>query len=322
MRPIPIARKEPALGDNPDFSYAIYPDPPSHDFLTWLVKAELMRRYHGATAPLKVRFFLRNGMLGTVDYGRYSILRGDAWQCGVTPQYSDEMLANVLRPAIAMMGAVNEPDLHFEDAHSRKELGRYCEYNYFLGELVDAARAGFELPQFVAPKWAHNEVAEFLAGRVPVVITLRECERQNERNSNVAEWVHFAGWARLKDYFVLFVRDTVKAHEPIIGFPTYPRASRNAYVRLALYQQSLCNLAASNGPNEWCIFGGAPFLLFRQLGVSRSDWGHGTADAWKRQEHMDVGEQYPWATPRQRLAWADDTFEEIRVAFERFVSAA
>lgn len=56
-----------------DYSSALYCDPPSHDFCVWLIIAELMRRYHDTPGPLKVRFALRNGMLGYLDFGPYSL---------------------------------------------------------------------------------------------------------------------------------------------------------------------------------------------------------------------------------------------------------
>jgi hypothetical protein len=44
---IPIRRRS-ALSAECDYSRAFYLDPPSHDFLVWLVIAELMRRHHKA----------------------------------------------------------------------------------------------------------------------------------------------------------------------------------------------------------------------------------------------------------------------------------
>ena len=55
MQDIAIKRRLPALGPNPDYSRAFYPDPPSHDFCVWLIIAELMRRHHGCKEPLRVK---------------------------------------------------------------------------------------------------------------------------------------------------------------------------------------------------------------------------------------------------------------------------
>ncbi len=157
----PIQRRIPHLGPNPDYSKAFYPDPPSHDFCTWLIIAELMRRKHNAPAPLKVRFGLVEGQLGVMDFGPCGILSGDAWPCGVSRTYHQTMLAHVLRPAIEMIGAVEEPA--FENPWPHAELADYCEYDYHLRNVVDAGRMGCAIPQWQVPQWAHEEVGNFLA---------------------------------------------------------------------------------------------------------------------------------------------------------------
>lgn len=311
---MPIRRREPLLGDVPDDARAIYPDPPSHDFCVWLIIAELMRRYHNAVGPLKVRFALIEGRLGVMDFSHFGIESGFAYPCEFSRAYYDTMLANVMRPAMAMIGAVEEtPPVDLARPRVRSELEHYVEYDYHLSNVVDASRAGFEIPKWQVPQWAFNEVDWYLNGQKPVVITLRETSAQPERNSQVNEWLRFA--ASVKDNFpVLFVRDTAKADQPL-AFPTYPRASTNAFVRAALYQRAFVNLMTCNGPNVWCMFSDAPYILFKQLVPALPEWGHGHACGWKEQDHLEVGDQLPWALPTQCFAWADDTFENIQRYF-------
>src|SRR5688572_8953595 len=61
---MPVPPKQPALSTDPDYSRAIYYDPPSHDFTSWLVAAEMNRRFHNAPAPLRVTFCTIDGQLG------------------------------------------------------------------------------------------------------------------------------------------------------------------------------------------------------------------------------------------------------------------
>ena len=319
-KPMPIRRRQPLLGDQPDYSCAIYPDPPSHDFLVWLTIAELMRRHHNADGPLTVRFGLIKGQLGTVDFSHYGLRSGRAYQCGVSREYYDTMLANVMRPAMAMIGAVEEvPPINLDGPSPLSDLGRYVEYDYHISNLVDAARAGFEIPKWQVPQWAIDEVDAYLHGLKPVVITLRETTAQPERNSQFEEWVKFA-LSISETIPVLFVRDSAKANDPLpMGLPIYPRAAENAFVRAALYQRALVNLMVGTGPIGWCLFSDAPYIQFKQLVPALPNWGHGHPAGWKEQAHLEVGEQYPWALPTQRLAWADDTFENISREFERFL---
>lgn len=313
---IPIKRREPGLGPNPDYSCAFYCDPPSHDFCVWIVIAELMRRRHGAPAPLRVKFGLIDGQLGKVDFGPLSPWGSkEAYRCNVTRAYSDQMLENVLRPAIAMMGAVEEAPAH--ETLDERAHAHWVEYDYHIGHLVDAGRQGHVPPKWQVPQWAHDEVREFLRGTKPVVITLRETDHQRERNSRIDQWLEFG--LSIKDkHPVLFLRDTAKADEPF-PFETWPRASTNVYVRAALYNQALCNLMVCNGPNTWVIFSDAPYLIFKELIPELPNWHHGQPQGWREQDHMEVGDQYAWASPLQRLTWTDDTFENIKSAFEAFI---
>lgn len=318
--PISIKRREPALGPVPDYSKVFYPDPPSHDFCVWLIIAELMRRHHGAPSPLRVRFGLIDGMLGVVDFGPTSLVaaatnQGPIWQCGVSREYSDQMMANILRPAIEMIGAVEEPVVNMPFPIS--ELASYVEYDYHIGHLVDAGKEGHEIPRWNPPQWAHDEVREYLGGKHPIIITLRETPAQPERNSQLHEWLRFADSIE-SEHPVLFLRDTCIADEKL-PFPTWARASRNAYVRAALYQQALVNMMVCNGPNTWCIFSDAPYLIFKELVPALPNWEHGWPRGWKNQDHMDVGDQYAWASPLQRLTWTDDTFDNIEEAFRSFL---
>lgn len=315
---IPIKRRTPLLGENPDYSRGFWPDPPSHDFCVWLIIAELMRRHHKAPGPLKVRFGFIKDQLGSIDFGPFGVKDGRAYPCGVSKEYHDTMLANVLRPAMEMIGAVEEPTLHAP--FKLAEIADHVEYDYHLSNLVDASRAGFDIPKWTVPQWAMSEAKSYLGGKRPIVITLREAPSQPERNSNMAEWLKFAGWAKARSYPVLFVRDTAKACEPLLGnFPVWHKPATNVFVRAALYQHALVNMFVGNGPTIWCMFSDAPYLIFKQLVPALPGWAHGQPHGWKEQDHMEPGQQYPWALPTQRLTWTDDTFENIKSAFEAFM---
>jgi hypothetical protein len=308
-----IERRLPALGAVPDYSCVLYPDPPSHDFCVWLIIAELSRRFQRAPTPLKVKFGLIDGQLGTVDFGPYSLRSGKAYPCDVSPEYWRLMLANVMRPAIDMIGAAEEVPAHapFDG------LAEWVEYDYHLWQLVDAAREGHAVPRWGPPQWAHDAVARMLGRIRPVVITLRETDVQPERNSNIGAWLRFAQDIQ-RTHPVLVVRDTCKASEGFFGLPTCSLASLDAYARAALYQYALVNMMVHTGPNVWAIFSDAPYLLFKQLVPALPNWAHGQPQGWREQDHMVVGEQYPWASAVQRLTWSDDTYANLHAAFEQF----
>ena len=316
-----IRRRTPPLGDNPDWSRAIYSDPASHDFCVWLIMAEAMRRVHGAPAPLKVRFVMHDGQLGLYDYGPISLRAGNptpnVHQGSGQRAYSDQMIEGVLMPAIEMIGAVREPDLHWP--FDMNAYAEYVEYDYHAWHLVEAAQHGLTIPKWTPPQWAFEVVDRFLDGEKPVVITLRESDNQPERNSRVDAWLDFAGGIGL-NHSVLFVRDTARAEDPLFGW-VWPLASTNAYIRAALYQRALVNMMVGNGPCIWCLFSNAPYLLFKQLVPELPGWMQGQPAGWWEFERMRVGDQFPWAGLNQRVTWADDTLPNIRDAFEKFMAA-
>ena len=149
------------------------------------------------------------------------------------------------------------------------------------------------------------------------MITLRESRNQQSRNSRLNEWVKFAETFR-RDFPILFVRDTHAANWPMGKWRTFPRASVDSSIRAALYHEAFCNLAVANGPNVFCQYSRAPYLLFKLLiadpamRFQASEWSH-----W-RMQRLRKGEQWPWASPLQRLMWRDDTFEDIAGEFEAF----
>jgi hypothetical protein len=320
----PIRRLEPGFGGEPDYSRAIYANPPSHDFCAWLVKAELMRRYHKVPGPLRVKLLFEYAMLGRIDRGAHSISSAKFDCCAYpdTPEgnrLSQIMVANVVNPAIDMMGAFRESDaVGFIQPAA---VLNYVEYDYHIAELVDAGRAGMEIPRFRPPAWAVEKVESAFGNDRPVVITLRESLHQPERDSQKAEWFRFAREIR-KDYRVVFLPDSFSLTSPIPGFESWTVAALNTYLRSALYHHAFCNLMVSNGPNVWCIFGEAPYLIFKQLVPALPDWDHGQPKGWREQDHMEVGDQYSWASPLQRLAWRDDTCDNILEAFGEFVDTA
>lgn len=312
---MPIKPKQPSLGES-QWNKVLYTDAPSHDFCVWLIMAELMRRHHKAPAPLHVKFAMIGGQLGFVDFNHFSLASQFHYGTKLPKAYSDLMVPNVLRPAINMIGAVEDEVIH--TPFNLGELQGYVEYDYHIGPLVDAGREGYEIPQWKPPQWAFDMVDGYLKGTEPVVITLRECEGQPERNSQLDQWLRFAMECEKQGHLVLFVRDSAKADEKL-PFKTWPFASKDAYIRAALYQRALVNMMVCNGPNTWAIFSPAPYLIFKELIPALPNWEHGQPEGWKIQDHMDVGEQYAWANPSQRLTWNDDTFDNILTAFNQFL---
>lgn len=268
--------------------------PSRWDFLNWLAIVDMDRRAHGV-GELAVRF-----KLGPNDGFRADGLPE-------TIEQRKEMLQRVLRPLLPMIGATethDEPDLTCSD--------------YLIAGIVERYNKGIDLPS-LEPSWlATNWVNQFLGQHErPIVITLREAPHWPARNSNIEAWIRFA---RCCGHPVVFVRDTAKAGEDVAGFRTCHKAAEDIHVRLALYKRALLNLFVANGPCELALLSSdIPYLMFKLVA---KDWGNcGTPEFIEATVGLRVGEQFPWASPLQRIVWADDDLEAIQSAFTTWVRA-
>lgn len=246
----------------------------------------------GAPAPLKVGFF--GGHETTID---------DA----IGGEQRRNNFENIMKPLMAMFGAVEDPDAI---------KGRALD-TLSLGPVVEAYNAGEKLPQFDIPEDAKQEIRRSVTeacGQLPVTITLREADHFSHRNSNVTEWLKFAEWLEKRGEKVLFIRDTSKAAEPITGYNICPPASKNLFVRTALYSVAKANLFVSNGPAMLAVFGDRPWLFVNELRID-DRYMPNTPDGWHYFTGIPNGGQWPWARPDQRVIYKPDTFENIRDAW-------
>lgn len=285
----------PPRNEHLDASYVCYNvanGPLGFDFLVWLIDAEMTRVREGAPGPLVVAFFM-----------------GRDGEARVTRRDREAWVVNVFRPAVRMLGAV-------EDAAALHGRNKPV---FVTRDIVAAARKGEAVPRFQASKEAMATAARFLdAGdRPPVTITLRESRHWPHRNSNLAAWTRFADGLIAAGETVIFVRDTARADEPLAGYRTCETASTDLEVRAALYQSARANLFVGNGPAALALFGGRPWLQFITVEPDGSSFAPNTATFWAKHAGVPAGGQYPWAAPDQRMVWAPDSYENISAAWRQ-----
>ncbi len=151
--------------------YDVSLEPICHDFIPWLVTAKMQMRRDGVPGPL------------LISLAKRSDVHERRTQLGMPGR--DAFVNNVFLPAIDMFGAEVNPMVE----------GRSLSV-YTPVKICEWAREGEEVPRMEVPPWAMEKVAGFLKGSVPVTITLRETTAYPHRNSNLDEWMAFAGWRR------------------------------------------------------------------------------------------------------------------------------
>ncbi len=272
--------------------YNIPLSPLSFDFSCWLIDAEMTRRIEGAPGPLKVCFwFGRDGKTGIDDPSR------------------QQMLNCVMRPLLALIGAV-EDDSAVD--------GRYKQF-FSTRDIVNRSKAGFDVPKCQAPKDKRKIMAAQHQGAV--TITLREAAVQPFRNSNIEAWFRFAQYLRSQGEKVVFVRDTARAHDPVDGFKTCPEASIDLHWRLALYEVAKTNLFVSNGPGGLSLFCNYPWLMFLKPEDQTYEYEPNTPNFWRDNIGVEMGSQFPWCRPDQRMVWMADDYENLVQAWRDSVFA-
>lgn len=267
--------------------YDLNSAPASWDFSTWLATAEMYRRASGVSEPLQVAF-----KAGTANGFRADNLPDPGKQ---------QMLDNVMRPLLKLYGAVE----------STEYVGR--RYPYVAVGLCSGVREyGLQVPHFQIPPDYARAVAAYVGDTRPIVLNLREAEHWPARNSNVEAWIKFGRMLRNQGEAVVVVRDTAKAHEDLFPLPTCKRASEDVLFRAALFAKAKIVMGVSNGPLMLAHLSETPYVVFNQL---VENYPAGTPEWWEFNIGVKVGEGYPWATPAQKLAWKNDSYENILAAY-------
>lgn len=279
-------RTLPAPTLTPDHvTYNVPTGPMSYDSLVWLINAEMNRIREGAPAPLKVHFW----------HGKDQ-----------NPQLDDvraKMYYNVAKPALRLLGAIEE-----------NQEGGWCEHVYTPAPIVKRCRGGEKVPKFKAPDKFLAEMREYSDY---VTITLREAPYWPHRNSNLKAWSKFAKYLTDKGEKVVFVRDTDKADEPFKNWPICPMASHNLMARAALYEVAKVNLFVSNGPVSIAMFNDKPWLEFVKIEPDGHTYHMNTPWFWRQNCGLEVGEQYPWSSDKQRIVWdKKDDLENLIEAWD------
>jgi hypothetical protein len=197
-----------------------------------------------------------------------------------------------------------------------------------MRDIVALHKHGIEVPRVMkhVPAMATGRVRYHLGfdegpGQVkrPVTITLRECEHQTARNSNYPAWRDFGHWLEERGERVIMVRDTRFA-DPVFNTPgmptTCPEASRDLHIRAALYGQAKMNFFVSNGPWTLACFSDWPWCMFVRVEEGEAAEVN---QPWYWRDYMGVDQegQLPWQTPRQRIVYEPDTFENLKSAWQQ-----
>lgn len=208
---------------------------------------------------------------------------------------------------------LTEPKVSFLVAHV---VGAYRSTG-LSGLVFQATQSGLD----AVDRWIE---AERITKPI-VAMTLRNSSYESTRNASLDDWLRFAHQIAADGYQPVFVPDideafTATRKDYQTDFPTYWPAPVNMELRAALYRRAhIC--MSDNGAaafiHHWMPH--CPSIVFQPPSKIPNVF-HKTKEGQAGIERVfgiKIGEQLPYCEPYQRLAWCDDTFENILNEFRR-----
>ena len=258
---------------------------------------------------------------------------------------SDELkmwrVRHILEPCARMLAHSSGVSFFY----SRPDLGRFLRHvpkhlvfpldyqvsaptRYFLTTgAVHLWNQGFDVRGLTPSKAALDNVQTWIETQgitKPIVsMTLRQSSLEEGRDCQFDNWMRFSEVVRAHGMHPVAIPDTEvalklgpKSYSTEIDW--YPLAAIDVDLRAALYKKSLLNMSFSGGPafinvytpgNNYLIFTG--FVSMPKAAPTKEELAAQMGFAW--------GEQFPWATPTQRLVWEPDHYENLVQEFEAMV---
>lgn len=276
-------------------------NPPSFNFLEFLLQAELWRK----SAQLdRIAVVLLPGPLEGFRNDVYPPSGGrerSRWRDNIVVPMP------VLLPSCAAPAIMGTAD-HQADS---PQFGR-GEEMFGLHRLVQMAKAN-NYPLSVPQEYI--ELARAKHGERYVTLTERKVDWQSNRTPNLAEWAIVARVLEDAGYKFILIPEGSKASRPADGFSVDQEAGRNSLVRAGVYAAAAMNFGIPCGPMWFAWFIGAPMIMCRMLIDGECTKANDYSEAG-----LEPGKQLANARPRQLLLWDEESAPKILAAFERIMA--
>jgi hypothetical protein len=315
-----------------DILYSFYDlgvAPVSHDFLWFLVGAELERRRRAL-----------NGVHVVIVPGPRAGLRKETaeLEAALDPVARRARVFGLLVPACACLPSLAGVTV----ASSREHAACWVAT---AGDAVFPARYEPALPRYPGPqeplRAAREERTQIAALRAApadlqsagawlavhrrdrrvVTITLRGYGYLPERNSNISAWSAFAKRLDPAQFSVVVVPDTAQCFGGIpyelAGLPMFREAAVMPGLRMGLYEHAYLNLGVNNGPMGLCWLNERTrYITFKILNGAAPQ----TSAEYMRFLGFEIDRSLPFATQWQQWVWEEDDLDTIDAAFRAMVS--
>jgi hypothetical protein len=165
--------------------------------------------------------------------------------------------------------------------------------------------------QYLKPKVGDKKV---------ITVTIRNYGYDTARNSNCSEWAKFIEHLLKNSYYPIIIPDTENAFTD--DFPdhhdyVFRDCCWNIGLRMALYFSSYLNIGVANGPIATLLHNNKARVLI----MNSSPEGSIVSSPEQMEKYgLQQNAQWKFLTPAQRLSFLPDTFENIVLEFEHYIS--
>ena len=244
-------------------------------------------------------------------------------------------LRQIVVPCCSLMPSCTAM-LHFDDRKTaRRQLGipryRYPEaYDYAFplksNYWVDVERrhqSTGTTPSIEATPVAVNYVRQWMQRngfKKVVTMSLRDASYMAGRNSNRDEWLKMARYLEQAGTTPVILPDNEVAFDPgdeLRPYFLFNEALWNVELRAALYQESYMNLFVSGGPVALSMCNWrSRSLIFK---ISNEEFVVTSKKHIRESMGLESGESPCVCGLFQQYVWKEDTFENIRTAYDQMV---
>ena len=153
-----------------------------------------------------------------------------------------------------------------------------------------------------------------------VTITIRDSQFDKARNSNIEAWSQFANYLLSTDFHPVVIPDTDTAFikkPQFNGITVFKECAWNIGLRASLCESAFLNFTCPSGAGAVSVFNPRCSYIFMNV---LPEGSINTTEEVLRKDGWPFGSSFKFATPKQKLVWKADTFENIVHEFELFLS--
>ena len=140
---------------------------------------------------------------------------------------------------------------------------------------------------------------------------------KKEYLSQIKDWKKFYDYLKEKNFCPIFILDLslIENISQLKGYNIFFEATWNVQIRAACYQCCFLNIFVGHGPAELCYYN--PYTKYISFLKTTSLDYHPNIE--RSLVGWQIGKDLPFAKKGQKIVWKDDTFENIKREFKKFV---